>query len=319
MNKIAQLLLAAFVLFFAGIAVSSCEDDSCWYDEDYLLTDEMHGSLMNHYVVATGNVKDVTMTSATICFSANYNFKKKFGIKPGIRISTSEKDIKEGYYSKSTDDFEDFIAATDFKSSELELKFNNLMPGTTYYYRAVADADGSCCQDYVRSFITPPDFSTLKSVELGLSVKWAEIDLAASTSRGWCNSFDWGETSTSTPKAWYEFSLSTLKNQGYIDAKNNLCPSYDIATQTWGNDWRMPTKNEWQELISKCTWKTVSKNGTDVYLVTGPNGNYIFLPKNDYWSSTASTSKSYYFDYYQTKIEEGFRYFLLYHIRPVRN
>lgn len=171
MKKITQLLLAAFVLFFAGIAVSSCYDDA----EDTLLTDEMHGSLTNGHVVATGEVKNVTKTSATIYFSANYNYKKELGIKPGIRISTSKSDLERYKYWDRTDDFEDFTAATDFTSSELELNFDNLKPSTTYYYCAVADADRYCHHGDIKSFKTSFDYSIYEAVDLGLSVKWANM------------------------------------------------------------------------------------------------------------------------------------------------
>lgn len=52
----------------------------------------------------------------------------------------------------------------------------------------------------------------------------------------------------------------------------------DPATANWGKDWRIPTKEEIDELISKCTWE-FSGNG---YKVTGPNGNSIFLPAAGY-------------------------------------
>lgn len=293
MKKITQLLFAAFVLFFAGIAVSSCYDDAYLYAEDNLLTDEMHGSLTNHHVVATGEVKNVTKTSATIYFSANYNYKKELGIKPGIRISTSKSDLEKHHVHDSTDEFADFTAAIDFTSSELELKFENLKHSTTYYYCAVADADGRYHYGDTKSFRTPIDYSIYEAVDLGLSVKWANMNIGATLPESSGDSFYWGETETSTSMDWHEFTLSTLQNQGYIDANYNLCPTYDAATQIWGNGWRMPTKDEWQELIDKCTWKIVTKGGYSVYLITGPNSNFIYLPQYYYWSSTASTSWSY--------------------------
>lgn len=317
MKKITQLLLAAFVLFFAGIAVSSCYDDAYRYAEDNLLTDEMHGSLTNSHVVATGEVKNVTKTSATIYFSANYNYKKSLGIKPGIRLSTFRSDLEAYHYYARTDYLDDFTAATDFTSSELELNFDNLKPSTTYYYCAVADADGHYHKGDIKSFETPFDYSIYEAVDLGLSVKWANMNIGATLPESSGGSFYWGETKTSTSMDWHEFTLSTLNNRGYIDANNNLCPTYDTATQLWGNGWRMPTMDEWLELKNKCTWKSVTKGGRIVYLITGPNSNFIYLPMDDYWSSTAKTSYSYYFDVdYSYRIDYQDRSKNL-HIRPV--
>ena len=77
--------------------------------------------------------------------------------------------------------------------------------------------------------------------------------------------------------------------------------TYDQALNRFGNN--LPTKEQFEELKTKCRWTWNGKG----YKVTGPNGNYIFLPaagrKNDsgdvnlveswgyYWSSTPRDSK----------------------------
>ena len=40
----------------------------------------------------------------------------------------------------------------------------------------------------------------------------------------------------------------------------------------------MPTLIEIQELLDNCTWVWTSMNGVNGHKVTGPNGNFIFLP-----------------------------------------
>ena len=54
--------------------------------------------------------------------------------------------------------------------------------------------------------------------------------------------------------------------------------NHDAATANWGSNWRMPTKDQFQELIDKCKWEFT---GTG-YRVIGPNGNSIFLPAAGY-------------------------------------
>ena len=57
----------------------------------------------------------------------------------------------------------------------------------------------------------------------------------------------------------------------------------DIATHHWKNGWRMPTKSEMEELVSKCKWTLVEQRGiVKGYIVTGPSGKYIFLPFGGY-------------------------------------
>lgn len=89
-----------------------------------------------------------------------------------------------------------------------------------------------------------------------------------------------------------------MKRLGDISGDVN----YDAARYHWRGKWRIPTKYEIEELINKCTWEqVVSTNGVYGFLITGPNGNSIFLPcggwrlnydntlsgeVGDYWCST---------------------------------
>ena len=81
-------------------------------------------------------------------------------------------------------------------------------------------------------------------------------------------------------------STSELQTQGYIDSEGNLTPQYDAATANWGGNWRMPTKDELNELRTKCTWTWTTQNDVNGYSVTGPNGNSIFLPAAGYRRSS---------------------------------
>ena len=55
---------------------------------------------------------------------------------------------------------------------------------------------------------------------------------------------------------------------------------YDIAHVKWGGDWHLPTSEQVNELLSKCTLFWTSQNGVNGLLVTGPNGSTIFLPES---------------------------------------
>ena len=83
---------------------------------------------------------------------------------------------------------------------------------------------------------------------------------------------------------------------------------YDVACAKWGGSWRLPTKEEYKELIQKCKWQRTTQNGKKGYKVTGPNGNSIFMPAvgfrdgsslsfagmyGYYWSSTPYESLNY--------------------------
>lgn len=125
-------------------------------------------------------------------------------------------------------------------------------------------------------------------VDLGLSVKWATCNIGASSPESTGNRFAWGETST---KSYYMKGNSKTYEVSMSDRKDISGDStYDAATANWGSPWRMPTKDEMQELAKNCTWEWTTYNGTQGCLVTGPNGNSIFLPKSGYSYATTVNS-----------------------------
>ena len=69
----------------------------------------------------------------------------------------------------------------------------------------------------------------------------------------------------------------------------------DAVMKEWGGDWRLPTENDFEELLDEdnCTWAWTTIGFRKGYKVTSKkNGNSIFLPENNgtgwgyYWSST---------------------------------
>ena len=133
-------------------------------------------------------------------------------------------------------------------------------------------------------------------VDLGLSVLWATCNVGASSPSYYGNYYAWGETTT---KSSYENDNSRTYKMSMGDISGN--PSYDAATANWGSGWRMPAKEELEELVDKCDWQWTTQGGHNGYKVTGPNGKSIFLPaagwrggmsldyageRGGYWSST---------------------------------
>ena len=126
-------------------------------------------------------------------------------------------------------------------------------------------------------------------VDLGLSVKWATCNIGANSPEEYGDYFAFGEVKpksdyTWSNYKWCESSTYTLtkycteSNYGIVDNKTVLDPEDDAAVVNWGGDWRMPTKEEQDELLEQCLWNWTSLNGVNGYNVVGPNGNSIFLP-----------------------------------------
>ena len=145
-------------------------------------------------------------------------------------------------------------------------------------------------------------------VDLGLpsGLKWATCNIGADKPEDYGDYFAWGETKTKT-KSSYDLDNSVTYSKQMSDIKGDS--QYDAARANWGGTWRLPTKAELQELKNRCTWKWTTQNGVKGYMVTGPNGNSIFLPAAGnrigssldlageygiYWSSTPFESNSSY-------------------------
>ena len=120
-------------------------------------------------------------------------------------------------------------------------------------------------------------------VDLGLpsGLKWATCNVGALNPSDYGNYYAWGEINT---KSEYDIENSVFFKKQMCDIGGD--PALDAATANWGGRWRMPTKDEFQELIDKCTWTWTTQDGNEGYKVTGPNGNSIFLPAAGYRNGT---------------------------------
>ena len=133
----------------------------------------------------------------------------------------------------------------------------------------------------VHDTILPPPVP--EYVDLGLSVKWATFNVGARAPEYYGDYFAWGETEPKEEYSWatYKWCDGTKDNvtkYNKTDSLTTLEPEDDAAHVHWGNKWRMPTKEELQELIDSCQWERTTVNEVRGNTVTGPNGNSIFIP-----------------------------------------
>lgn len=117
-----------------------------------------------------------------------------------------------------------------------------------------------------------------EAIDLGLSVKWASCNIDATKPEEYGGFYAWGEVSqkeTYNADTYVYAETETV----YKELGNSICGTqYDVAHMKWGGSWRMPTIDEFKELVNKCTWVSTTINGTKGTQVTGPNGNSIFFP-----------------------------------------
>ena len=110
-------------------------------------------------------------------------------------------------------------------------------------------------------------------VDLGVSVKWATCNVGADNPEDYGDYFAWGETSTKD--SYDKDNSKTWEEDFYWDIGGNA--DYDAARANWGGAWRMPTKEEFDELLNSCEWEWTTRGGRWGYEVSG-NGGSIFLP-----------------------------------------
>lgn len=126
----------------------------------------------------------------------------------------------------------------------------------------------------------------VEAVDLGLSVKWANMNVGAQKPSGYGTYFAWGETKPKDYYSWGTYIWSEKNTQfltkySTLDKRSRLVPQDDAAHVNLGGDWRMPTVEEFDELVNpdNCTWEWITQDGINGYKVTGKRtGNSIFLP-----------------------------------------
>ena len=130
---------------------------------------------------------------------------------------------------------------------------------------------------------------------------WSTKNIGATngnTAESWYgNYYAWGEIETKEIYDWdnYKYSTnddltkycndSTYGNNGFTDDLTQLVPEDDVATVI-NSAWRMPTKEDFDELLAGTTnsWVTDYKGISSLNgrLFTGNNGNSLFIPAAGY-------------------------------------
>lgn len=134
-------------------------------------------------------------------------------------------------------------------------------------------------------------------VDLGLNsgLLWAKCNMGTTDPTQPGDYYAWGETSTK--KEYYCDNYKHFKVKSNIevlkynekDGKTVLDLEDDAANAYLGVGYRIPTKEDWKELLEDCEWEAVTTTLPEIvdpsqkkviarWKVTGPNGNSIVLP-----------------------------------------
>ena len=120
------------------------------------------------------------------------------------------------------------------------------------------------------------------------------------------STYKWCNGSYDTQTKYVPQSYSSYGYESFYDDKVTLEKADDVASQTWGGSWVVPTHAQQDELYNECDWEWTSINGINGYKVKSRvNSNFIFLPaagsrwntkfydvgdNGNYWSSSLNES-----------------------------
>lgn len=149
--------------------------------------------------------------------------------------------------------------------------------------------------------ITPTDDHQYVDLGLPSGTLWATCNVGASSPEEYGDYFAWGETAPKDEYSYGNYKWWYFDENGYryiskyntdsyfgpVDSKTELEPEDDAARVNWGASWRMPSYDQVVELVNTCSWQWTSRNGVIGQLITGPNGNTMFLPAAGYCDGTS--------------------------------
>lgn len=135
-----------------------------------------------------------------------------------------------------------------------------------------------------------------EAIDLGLSVLWSNMNLGATTPYEEGDYFAWAETKPKEDYTWETyFDVKTIKPSLTFKTFISRCEIeesiYDAARTKLGNNWRLPTVDDWQEMYEKCKISILRSEG--VVQVTGPNGNSIIFPATGLYSGKTKKYPNY--------------------------
>ena len=136
-------------------------------------------------------------------------------------------------------------------------------------------------------------------VDLGLAsgLLWAKCNLGTTDPTKLGDYYAWAEISTKKKYSaetykhykWADYKLKRIKKYNAEDGKTVIDPDDDAARVNLGVGYRIPTQEDWKELLDECNWQAVTITLPEImnpsqtktiarWKVTGPNGNSIILP-----------------------------------------
>ncbi|HZK03825.1 MAG TPA: hypothetical protein VFC94_05400 [Bacteroidaceae bacterium] len=165
------------------------------------------------------------------------------------------------------------------ENGNFTVPISGLKPETGYYYRTYVYIIND--REYYYSdinYFRTKDLSDM-AIDLGLSVKWASCNLGAENPMDYGDYYRWGEIVPNTSGLIDGYRHYNPSKGNFSDLGEDISGTeYDAAHVRLGGKWRMPTKEECEELLSRCVWTGIVGDIKSERRVTGPSGKQIIIP-----------------------------------------
>ena len=255
--------------------------DRYYYGSVKSFTTESFSATVTTVGATSDRLYKATLSGSVALINAS-NFTKSAGFLYGENLTSLEQLIANG---KST------TVVIDLESNFYN-ELNGLKCGATYFFVAWVKVFDFTFYGEVLSFTSYalPE----GAVDMGLSVAWASCNIDAISPEDIGGLYAWGEVETKTTYDWGNYLWGSPDNLIKYNTDNirQLEPEDDVAHVKLGGRWRMPTKEEYEELIYNCSWSWMKYHGVIGYLITSDiNGNKIFIPatsqtRGEYWTAS---------------------------------
>ncbi len=161
--------------------------------------------------------------------------------------------------------------------------------GTAIIYAKAGNVSSEC---FVRVQIVPEgavNLGTVSYKEDGSAylIFWATKNIGASNPEDYGDYYAWGEKETKLEYNWSSYKWTTD----------------DVAKETLGGNWRIPTAAELIALSEQCTWTWITKNGIKgMEVKNNKSSDSIFLPAGGVFDNTKIADVGLYGGYWSSTL-----------------
>lgn len=276
------------------ISISACSSSDDILDEDYVPTEGDIAEALKSVYTEWGTSKETVqqyMNGYQLIESSDESIlqfnAKKMPVTIAYQFSSdklcaaviiTQKGEEKVDIKKSLDGF-NYVG----ESSSNDIYSNKDKNVFAVVYETVDNEENYQVIGFTPLFPKTENIKGKECTDLGLSVKWATSNIGARSPEDYGGYFAWGEIEEKNSYSWSTYKYCSGSSSTCESIGDKICGTqYDVAQVVLGNSWTMPTKEEMDELRTKCDWVWTAENGVNGYKVFGDNGNYIFLPAAGY-------------------------------------